>query len=181
MSTTPMAHRPNPCRVLGHEVDNRLDGDGGPRCRHCHEPFLLEDGSITHTRHVLGCLWRGHTYLRVDRRADHHEYCCIRCGHPLLLPVAADPHPAAALVGKRLRLRCGTTRHAVHQVSVRCGFSEYACGCGHSFLLPMTGLAHVSHPLVCRVTGHRLRFVERRGVVHEHRCLDCGHPFLWRG
>ena len=66
------------------------------------------------------------------------------------------------------------------QVTVRDGLTEYACGCGHSFLLAKDGLTHVHHPLVCRVSGHRVTFVQRRGSYREHRCLDCGHPFLYK-
>jgi hypothetical protein len=181
MSSTRIALRRNPCRVLGHELDNHMVVDDGPLCRRCHEPFLFEDGRVTHTRHVLACLWRGHTYLPDARRAGHREYACTRCGHPLVLAVDADPHPVGVLVHERVRIRCGATGHTVHQVTVRCGLTEYACDCGHSFLLACTGLAKVTHPLVCLASGHRVRFVERRGVVREHRCLDCGHPFLWMG
>jgi DNA-directed RNA polymerase subunit RPC12/RpoP len=94
--------------VLGHELDNRLVADDGARCRHCHQRFLFEDGHTTHTRHVLGCLLRHHTYLRIDRRAGHHEYACLRCGHPLLLAVGHDPHPDALPFPTKLKLLCGT-------------------------------------------------------------------------
>lgn len=134
------------CRVLGHEIDNREVATDGPRCRRCHEPFLFEDGRITHTRHVLGCLTRHHTYLRIDRRASHHEYACLRCGHPLLLAVDSDAHPDAVPFRKSLQLGCGTIGHSVHEVTVRDGLTEYACTCGHSFLLAEHGLTRVSHP-----------------------------------
>lgn len=59
----------------------------------------------------------------------------------------------------------------------RHGLTEYACGCGHSFLLAPRGLARVTHPLICAVSGHRVVFVERRQAYREHRCVDCGHTF----
>ena len=166
------------CRALGHELDNRLVAGDGPRCSRCHEPFLFEDGRTTHTRHVLGCLLHHHTYRRVGRRAGHNEYACLRCGHPLLVAVDRDEHVAVVPFPKKIRLRCGIFGHAVHEVTARDGLTEYACGCGHSFLLAKTGLTKVHHPLVCRVSGHRVTFVQRRGGHREHRCLDCGHPFL---
>lgn len=172
------ARAPRLCRVLGHELDNRMVAGDGPRCSRCHQRFLFEDGRTTDTRHVLGCLLRHHTYLRIDRRAGHNEYACLRCGHPLLFSVDHDPHLAPLPFPKRLQLLCGTFGHSVHEVTVRDGLTEYACDCGHSFLLAAGGLTHVHHPLVCRVTGHRVTFVERRGNYQEHRCLDCGHPFL---
>ena len=174
------APAPRLCRVLGHELDNRLIPNGGPRCSRCDQRFLFEDGRITHTRHVLGCLLRHHTYLRIGLRAAHNEYACLRCGHPLLLAVDRDPHLNALPFRKRLRYRCGAFGHAVHEITARDGLTEYACGCGHSFLLVEEGLTHVHHPLVCRISGHRVTFVQRRGSYREHRCLDCGHPFLYK-
>ena len=49
--------------------------------------------------------------------------------------------------------------------------------CGHSFLLAPRGLAKVTHPLICTVSGPRVAFVERREAYREHRCVDCGHTF----
>jgi DNA-directed RNA polymerase subunit RPC12/RpoP len=57
------------------------------------------------------------------------------------------------------------------------GLTEYACRCGHPFLLAARGLARVHHPLVCTASGHRVVFVERRDDYREHRCVDCGHTF----
>lgn len=99
------------CRVLGHELDNRMVADGRPRCRGCHEPILFEDGRITHTRHVLGCMLRHHTYVRIDRRAGHNEYLCLRCGHPLLLK-DRDPHSDALPFHKRVHYRCAAFGHS---------------------------------------------------------------------
>jgi len=169
-----------PCALFGHEMDNRsAASEADPRCRRCREPFLFEDGRLTHTRHVLGCFLRHHTYVRTGSRGGHNEYTCVRCGHPLLFAAGCDPYAAASRFHKRVRYRCGLFGHAVHPVTVRGGLTEYACGCGHPFLLADAGLTRVTHPLICTVSGHRVAFVERRGSYREHRCLDCGHTFGW--
>jgi DNA-directed RNA polymerase subunit RPC12/RpoP len=167
------------CAVLGHEMDNRtLAGDGAiPRCARCQEPFLHDDGRVTHTRHVLGCFLRHHTYVRTGARDGHNEYTCLRCGHPLLFEATQDPYADAALFEKRVRYLCGLLGHHVHAVGERHGLTEYACRCGHSFLLAGRGQGKVTHPLVCTLSGHRVVFVERRGTYREHRCVDCGHTF----
>ena len=167
------------CALFGHEMDNRtLAGDAAhPRCRRCRQRFLHEDGSVTRTRHVLGCFLRHHTYVRTGLRDGHHEYTCVRCGHPLLFEVGRDPYAQESLFRKKVRYLCGLLGHDVHTVGARHGLTEYACGCGHSFLLAAPGLARVTHPLVCTLTGHRVRFVERRDAYREHRCVDCGHTF----
>jgi len=170
-----------PCAIFGHEMDNRTaatDGDR-PRCGRCREPFLFEDGRVTHTRHVLGCFLRHHTYVRSGARGGHHEYTCVRCGHPLLFAEERDPYTGASRFHKKVRYLCGLFGHDVHAVTLRAGLTEYACDCGHSFLLADAGLTRVTHPLICTLTGHRVAFVERRGSYREHRCLDCGHTFGW--
>jgi DNA-directed RNA polymerase subunit RPC12/RpoP len=141
------------CAILGHEMDNRtLAGDAAhPRCGRCRQRFLLEDGSVTHTGHVLGCFLRHHTYVRTGARDGHHEYTCVRCGHPLLFAAGRDPYEGAALFHKKVRYLCG--------------------------LLAPRGLSKVRHPLVCTLSGHRVTFVERRDAYREHRCRDCGHTF----
>jgi DNA-directed RNA polymerase subunit RPC12/RpoP len=167
------------CAIFGHEMDNRtLGGDAGhPRCGRCQKRFLHEDGSVTHTRHVLGCFLRHHTYVPTSRRDGHHEYTCVRCGHPLLFAIGRDPYADAGLFHKKVRYLCNLFGHAVHAVGERHGLTEYACGCGHSFLLAERGLARVTHPVKCALSGHRVTFVERREAYREHRCVDCGHTF----
>ena len=170
-----------PCAIFGHEMDNRTaatDGDR-PRCGRCREPFLFEHGRVTHTRHVLGCFLRHHTYVRSGARGGHHEYTCVRCGHPLLFAEERDPYTGASRFHKKVRYLCGLFGHDVHAVTLRAGLTEYACDCGHSFLLADAGLTRVTHPLICTLSGHRVAFVERRGSYREHRCLDCGHTFGW--
>lgn len=167
------------CAILGHEMDNRtLSSAGGSLlCRHCHEPFLRQDGGLTHTRHVLGCFLRHHTYVRTGERNRHHEYTCLRCGHPLLFAAPDDPYTHAGRFRKKVRYLCGLFGHAVHIVGERHRLTEYACACGHPFLLSARGLSRVTHPLRCTLSGHRVAFLERREGYREHRCVDCGHTF----
>jgi DNA-directed RNA polymerase subunit RPC12/RpoP len=167
------------CALLGHELDNRTlsSGEADPRCARCQEPFLHEDGRLTHTRHVLGCFLRHHTYVPTGAREGHNEYTCLRCGHPLLFEVDGDPYARAAVFAKKVRYLCGLLGHRVHTVGDRQGWTEYACGCGHSFLRAGRGLSRVTHPLRCTASGHRVAFVERRDDYREHRCVDCGHTF----
>ena len=110
-------------------------------------------------------------------RAGHNEYVCVRCGHPLLFETASDPYAGAPSFPKRVRYLCGLTGHRVHVVCQRNGFTEYACGCGHTFLLGRAGLARVRHPLICVLAGHFVRFVESRAGHSEYRCRNCGHTF----
>ena len=51
------------------------------------------------------------------------------------------------------------------------------CFCGHSFLRPRAGLSWITHPPVCSLVGHFIRFVERRHGYSEHVCRNCGHTF----
>lgn len=167
------------CAVFGHEMDNRTLTSklSHPRCSQCREPFLFEDGRVTHTRHVLGCLFRHHTYVRIGARQGHHEYTCLRCGHPLLFEAGRDPYANEAVFAKKVRYLCNLFGHGVHAVGDRHGLTEYACRCGHSFLRAARDLKRVTHPLACTVSGHRVVFVEARGPYREHRCLECGHTF----
>lgn len=175
-----MSWRRVTCRVLGHAVDNRAfaRGEGGPRgCVCCGARYLGRDGSATRVRHTLSCFLGHHTYERTATRHGHHEYVCVRCGHPLLFESATDPYAVAGSFAKRVRYLCGLTGHAVHVVCRRRGFTEYACGCGHTFLLEAPGLWRIRHPAVCVMAGHFVRFVEHRAGHDEHRCRNCGHTF----
>ena len=92
-----------------------------------------------------------------------------------------DPHSDALPFRKRVHYRCAAFGHSVHEVTVRDGFTEYACDCGHSFLLAEKSLTRIAHPLVCRATGHRVAYVDKRSGYLEHRCLNCGHTFGSKG
>lgn len=169
------------CRVWGHHVHNALFRRAtapGRRCR-CGAGYLFEDGSPTRVRHTLSCFFRHHTYQRLTDRHGHHEYACIRCGHPLLFRADADPYDGRPLFAKKVRYLCGLFGHRVHTVTRRNGGVEYACGCGHTFLRPVNGLTRVTHPLACVARGHLVRFVERRAGFAEYVCRTCGHPFCF--
>ena len=167
------------CAIVGHEMDNRTRAVAGApsHCVRCEERILHEDGRITHTRHVLGCFLRHHTYVRTGERDGHNEYTCVRCGHPLLFAIGDDPYARAGLFEKKVHYLCGLLGHEVHAVGERRGLTEYACRCGHPFLLAARGLARVHHPLRCTSSGHRVSFLEEREGYREHRCIDCGHTF----
>ncbi|HEX5109778.1 MAG TPA: hypothetical protein VFV95_15105 [Vicinamibacterales bacterium] len=169
------------CRTWGHHVDNasfRSAASRSRRCR-CGAEYLAEDGTTTRVRHTLSCFLGHHTYERLTNRHEQHEYVCIRCGHPLLFHRDADPYGGRPLFAKKVRYLCGLLGHRVRRVASRNGFSEYACSCGHTFLKPDTGLAHVRHPLACVARGHYVRFVERRAGFAEYVCATCGHPFCF--
>jgi 4-hydroxybenzoate polyprenyltransferase len=132
-------------------------------------------------RHNLACFLGGHSYVRTGESADHEEFICHACGHPLLFERETSPYAGRESFRKFVRLRCGWFGHVVHPVNERCGLMEYACHCGHSFLLRAKGLTKVRHPLVCVLTGHRIGLLTRRSDDLEFRCRDCGHPFCLAG
>lgn len=148
------------------------------RCR-CGADYLHEHGVATHVRHTLSCFLRHHTYVRLAERDGVHEYVCVRCGHPLVFPAAADPFTNRERFAKKVRYACGLFGHRVAAVASRDGFVEYACHCGHSFLRPAAGEVTIRHPLICFFTAHRVRFVTRRSGFAEYVCTDCGHPFCF--
>ena len=76
-----------------------------------------------------------------------------------------------------LRLVCWACGH---RVTERGGGTEYACGCGHTFVHHAEGKSLVRHPLRCVLLGHWLSFVETRGAFSEYACRACGHPFLFK-
>jgi DNA-directed RNA polymerase subunit RPC12/RpoP len=69
--------------------------------------------------------------------------------------------------------------HHVKTVTARDGFSEYACPCGHTFLKKRTDLKKITHPWICILAGHFVRFVGTRCGHSEYVCNNCGHPFLF--
>jgi hypothetical protein len=166
------------CALFGHEVDNRRFAAEGPvKSCGCGRVILRDDGSETRTRHTLSCFLGHHTYSRIGTRHGHNEYMCRQCGHPLLFDVRNDPYVAAPSFEKKVRYLCGIFGHRTHVVTTRAGVTEYACGCGHSFLRKDSSLRRVTHPPICVAVGHFVRFVERRGGYSEHCCRNCGHTF----
>jgi DNA-directed RNA polymerase subunit RPC12/RpoP len=175
-----MRHRLS-CTVWGHHVDNRLfRAARSPerRCR-CGTVYLRNDGSHTRVRHTLFCFLGHHTYARVGDRDGHHEYACVRCGHPLLMDADRDPYAQSTLFPKKVRYLCGLFGHRVCPVANRDGFVEYACRCGHTFLKSAEDLHVIRHPLICVVSGHFVRAVTRRAGYTEYICRHCGHPFFF--
>jgi DNA-directed RNA polymerase subunit RPC12/RpoP len=169
------------CAVWGHAVDNRVFRSahrGSRKCR-CGARYLSEDGTVTRVRHTLSCFLRHHTYVLLAKRHGHHEYVCVRCGHPLVFAAAADRFANRDVFDKKVRYACGLFGHRVHRVTERDGFVEYTCFCGHSFLKDDDVGPKVRHPLICFFTAHRIRFVSRRAGHAEYVCRDCGHPFCF--
>ena len=181
MSSQPGVMTRMSCFLWGHAVDNRVfrtAAAGSRKCR-CGRQYLSEDGTFTRVRHTLSCFLRHHTYVRLADRQGHHEYVCVRCGHPLVFPESADPFTARHTFTKKVRYACGLFGHRVHQVTERDGLVEYTCFCGHSFLKPHAVGPKVRHPLICFFTAHRIQFVTRRRGYAEYVCRDCGHPFCF--
>jgi DNA-directed RNA polymerase subunit RPC12/RpoP len=58
--------------------------------------------------------------------------------------------------------------------------TEYVCGCGHSFMKRDRALKRITHPLICTLLGHFVRFLGRRDGYTEYRCSVCGHTFCYR-
>lgn len=167
------------CRVFGHRFINRSlsENPGGEKLCSCGAPLLRADGAPVRVRHNLACFLGSHSYTKLGERVGHCEYLCRNCGHPLLFERESSPYARKESFRKFVRQRCGWFGHIVHEVTERCGLTEYACHCGHSFLLPATGRQRVRHPLRCVFTGHRISLLTRRDGQSEFRCLDCGHPF----
>jgi hypothetical protein len=166
------------CALFGHAVDNqRFAVETSEKTCGCGEAILKEDGSITRTRHTLSCFFGGHAYVRSGTRDGHNEYVCQQCGHPLLFEAAHDPYAKTDGFEKKVRYLCNLLGHESHVVTARHGLTEYACGCGHTFLRKESGLSLVTHPPVCTFLGHFIRFVESRDGYSEHGCLNCGHTF----
>ena len=169
------------CRVWGHHVDNHTfrRRHGQERSCRCGETYLGTDGSFTRVRHTLSCFLGHHTYVRMADRDEHHEYVCVQCGHPLVFAADSDPHTADRQFKKKVRYLCGLFGHRVHRVTVRDGFVEHACHCGHSFLKHEQPMEVIRHPMVCVVAGHFVRYVASRAGYSEYVCRNCGHPFCF--
>jgi hypothetical protein len=168
------------CAVFGHQVDNHVFQRGGAerRCR-CGEAYLRHDGSVTRVRHTLSCFLGHHTYRPLTDRDGCREYVCVQCGHPLVYEHASDPYRQTSIFRKKVRYLCGLFGHRVRAITARDGRVEYACHCGHSFLMAQDGLSKIRHPLVCVFLGHFIRHVTARFGYDEFMCVNCGHPFCF--
>jgi DNA-directed RNA polymerase subunit RPC12/RpoP len=160
------------CALQGHAVDSR----GSCRCG-----MVLGATSQQYVRvwHNLRCFLGRHQYCFILTRHGHNEYRCVRCGHPLVVRSERDSLPRNVIFSKAVHYLCGLAGHRVHIVAERNGGTEYACDCGHSFLLQADGATKVSHPSVCVFGGHRLKFLCRRAGYEEYLCGMCGHLFLF--
>lgn len=169
------------CWAWGHAVDNRVYRHRTRACTRCARECLGDDTRVVRVGHTLSCFLRHHTYERVGVRDGHAEYACVRCGHPLLFALGADPYDTSARFDKRVRYLCGLFGHHVHVVASRNGGTEYACHCGHTFVQHRDGESVIRHPLVCFFLGHWIRFLDARHGYSEYACRNCGHPFLFAG
>ena len=160
------------CALQGHAVDST----GACPCG-----VALAQASDQPVRvwHNLRCCLGRHRYCFVVTRDGHNEYRCVRCGHPLLLRSGADLLPRNTIFDKAVHYLCGLTGHRVHTVAERNGGTEYACACGHSFLLHDNRVSKVRHPTVCIIGGHSLKYLDRRAGYEEYSCGMCGHLFLF--
>jgi DNA-directed RNA polymerase subunit RPC12/RpoP len=157
------------CAVWGHEVDNHRfarQGAGHRRCR-CGVTYLDRDGAHTHVRHTLSCFLGHHTYRKLIDRDGHTEYVCVQCGHPLLFEAGRDRYRRSTVFTKKVRYLCGLF------------MPRFACHCGHTFLKPQRDTSHITHPLICVFSGHRVRYLTSRGGYAEYVCRNCGHPFCF--
>jgi DNA-directed RNA polymerase subunit RPC12/RpoP len=147
------------CHVFGHRFadHNLTEAQGKEKLCSCGESFLRADGAATRVRHNLACFMGGHSYTKISERAGYCEYVCSDCGHPLMFERETSSYARLERFRKSVRHRCGWFGHIVHEVTERSGLTEYACHCGHSFLLQAKGLTRVRQL--------------------EFRCRDCGHPF----
>src|SRR5262249_41966879 len=103
-------------------------------CR-CGTPYLSRTGSITRVRHTLSCFLGHHQYEPLADRDGSREYVCVQCGHPLVFRDGHDPYRERTQFKKKVRYLCGLFGHRVAPVTIRDGFAEYACHCGHTFLI----------------------------------------------
>jgi len=78
-----------------------------------------------------------------------------------------------------VRYLCGLFGHRVRHVTTRDGFQEYACFCGHTFLMDVQVWGKIRHPAICVIAGHFIRFLAKRGGYAEYVCVNCGHPFCF--
>jgi transposase-like protein len=156
------------CLLLGHQAANRCD---------CQTHAFAEDSTLRHIRHVLSCFLGGHHFEWIASRQSHNEYVCHSCGHQLLL--GTDHKVVGMPLWRRPRYFCSVFGHDVRRIGERFGFSEYVCGCGHSFMKRKATLKKIKHPLICTLFGHFVRFLGRRDGYSEYLCQVCGHTFCY--
>ena len=166
------------CALFGHRVNNFVFAGMTTAVKRCHCGIAyLGELQTTRVSHTVSCFLFGHSYKPVGEREGHREYVCRQCGHPLLFNLTSDPYDGRKAFRKKVRYLCNLFGHDVHRVTWRHGLTEYACGCGHSFLRQDPNLQVAKHPPICLFAGHFVRFVERRWGYAEYVCKNCGHTF----
>ena len=91
---------------------------------------------------------------------------CFVFGHHV------DNHVFKQATGAARTCRCGTeylgenrsVTHVRHTLS--CFLGKHVWG-------------KIRHPAICVISGHRIRYLTRRGGFAEYVCIDCGHPFCF--
>ena len=169
------------CALLGHKVHHtRIAKNSETPCERCGTAILDSDKTTSRVAHTLSCFFGWHHYIPVGMRADHNEYVCERCGHPLLFKLAFDPYAERNQFKKKVNYLCGLFGHRVHVVETGSLTTEYACGCGHSFIREPKDLTVIRHPPACVMLGHVITFNQTRSEWVEYVCLRCGHPFSFK-
>ena len=168
------------CALFGRKVSNHVFDTVRLSEKHCNCGMAyLRPHEETRVSHTVSCFVFGHRYARIAERSGHNEYVCLQCGHPLLFKRKNDPYARTQEFTKKVRYLCNLLGHRVHAVAPRNGMHEYACDCGHSFLMPEAGRLEVKHPVICLFAGHFLAFTEKRGNYDEYVCRNCGHTFYF--
>ncbi len=169
------------CTLLGHKVHHtRILEESDTQCVRCGAAILGRDATVSLVAHTMSCFLGSHRYIPIARRVAHNEYVCERCGHPLLFELTRDPYSSHNKFNKRVNYGCGLFGHRVHVVGTGLKTTEYACGCGHSFVKRDKALTVIRHPLKCVALGHLIAINEVRGDWAEYICIRCGHPFCFR-
>ena len=177
----PVASASATCTLLGHKVHYTKIVDGADTsCVRCGAAILDRGHNVSRVAHTLACFFGSHHYVPVASRAAHNEYVCEKCGHPLLFESERDPYSRENKFSKRVNYGCGLFGHRVHIVETKWKTTEYACGCGHSFVNREPALTVIRHPLKCVMLGHLVTINKVRGEWAEYFCLRCGHPFCFR-
>lgn len=174
-------HRKLLCAMFGHKVNNHVfqtSNDSHRQCA-CGVEFLQQNKRETRISHTVSCFLFGHDYKRMCARDGHIEFVCEQCGHPLLFEAAQSTYAGQNAFHKKVRYLCNLFGHRVHTVTERDGFTEYACGCGHTFLKRERDRSFIKHPPVCLFAGHFVSYVTSRANYAEFLCRNCGHTFCF--
>lgn len=166
------------CFLFGHDVSAHSLQHHHNSCS-CGKAVLHEGNSEIHVRHNLKCFFGGHQYIKAGVRDGHAEFVCEDCGHPLLFRINNEKYGSHDNFHKSVSFGCIIRGHRLHVVAERQDLFEYACECGHSFLLGEANRQRFWHPLICFFAGHFIRLQEGREEMLEFRCRNCGHPFCF--